>query len=446
MFICFPLPIIAPMKLLRRRIYVAVFSVVVLAVSFAWGLVLKAKEPRLGADEVRAFAGAAGEPEERARPFRHWRVVRGGGGEAVVFSSADAGFEPQGYGGPINVLVLLTPSGTVERVRLLEHMETPSYMRGVDAFVEKFRGAPTSAPLTVGEDLDAMTRATVSSEAIAEAVRFSARRAAAEIYGLDVPTEEKRVSVDWPWALVALGFFALAFVGRRVAVDKVRLLILATAAGLLGFWAGRFVAVGDVGRFALLTLPPLLPRLSLYLLFAGGVVAALAWGNLYCGWVCPFGALSELLHKIPVPKLRVNPAFARRAARLRVVVLAVVLGLIVGTRALDAGGYEPFDQAFAWVGGTLAFVFLAFVLAASVVHYRFFCRYLCAVGGMFGELTAAGRRVPAPPACEGCHACIEACDMNAIYGERETYVARHICLECGKCSAVCPSGVGPGSD
>jgi NosR/NirI family nitrous oxide reductase transcriptional regulator len=439
-------PIIPPMKLLRRRIYVAVFVAVVLAVSFAWGLVLKAKEPRLGADEVRAFAGATGEPEEQERPFRHWRVVLGDGGEAAVFTSADAAYEPTGYGGPINVLVLLASDGTVEKVKLLEHMETPSYMRGVDAFLEKFRGVPASAPLTVGEDIDAMTRATVSSKAIAEAVRLSARRAAAEIYGLEVPTEEKRVAVDWPWALAALGFFALAFVGRRVAVDKLRLLTLAAAVGLLGFWGGRFVAVGDVGRFTLFTLPPLLPRLSLYLLIIGGAVAALVWGNLYCGWVCPFGALSELLHKIPVPKLTVNSAFVRRASRLRVVILAAILGVIVGTRALDAGGYEPFDQAFAWVGGTLAFVFLALVLAASVVHYRFFCRYLCAIGGMFGEVTAAGRRVPAPPACEGCHECVKVCDMNAIYGERETYVARHICIECGKCSAVCPSGIGPGSD
>jgi NosR/NirI family nitrous oxide reductase transcriptional regulator len=440
------LPIIPPMKLLRRRIYVAAFVVVVLAVSFAWGLVLKAKEPGLSADEVRAFAGATGEPEERGRPFHHWRVALGDGEGGVVFTSADAGYEPTGYGGPINVLVLLAPDGTVKKVKLLEHTETPSYMRGVDAFVEKFRGAPASAPLTVGEDIDAMTRATVSSEAIADAVRLSARRAASEIYGLDVPTEEKGVAVDWPWALAALGFFVLAFLGRRIAVDNVRLTILIAAAGVLGFWGGRFVAVGDVGRFALLTFPPLLPRLSLYILFVGGAIAALIWGNLYCGWICPFGALSELLHKIPVPKLKVSPRFARRAARLRVFILAVIIGLIVGTRALDAGGYEPFDQAFAWVGGTLAFVFLAFVLIASVVHYRFFCRYLCAVGGIFGELAAAGRRVPAPTACEGCHECVKACDMNAIYGERETYVARHICIECGKCSAVCPSGVGPGND
>jgi NosR/NirI family nitrous oxide reductase transcriptional regulator len=434
------------MKLLRHRIYVVVFVVVVLAVSFAWGLALKAKEPRLSTDEVRAFAGTTGETEERGRPFRHWRVMLSDRGEAVVFTSADAGYEPVGYGGPINVLVLLAPDGTVEKVKLLEHMETPSYMRGVDAFLEKFRGVPASAALTVGEDLDAMTRATVSSEAIADAVRLSARRAATEIYGLDVPSGEKRVAVDWPWALVALGFFALAFVGRRVTVDWVRLIILAAAAGLLGFWGGRFVAVGDVGRFALLTLPPLLPRLSLYLLVIGGTVAALVWGNLYCGWVCPFGALSELLYKIPVPKLKVGSAFVRRASRLRVVILAAILGVIVGTRALDAGGYEPFDQAFARVGGTLAFVFLVFVLVASIVHYRFFCKYLCAVGGMFGELTAVGRRVPAPPACEGCHECMKACDMNAIYGDRETYVARHICIECGKCSAVCPSGIGPGSD
>ncbi|UCE26017.1 MAG: FMN-binding protein [Candidatus Coatesbacteria bacterium] len=304
------------MKLLQRWIYVVAFVIVVLAVSFAWGLVLKAKEPRLSVNEIRLFAGTQAEPEERGRPFHHWRVMLGDGEEAVVFTSADAGYEPMGYGGPINVLVLFTPDGTVEKVKLLEHMETPSYMRGVDAFVEKFRGAPVSAPLTVGEDLDAMTRATVSSEAIAEAVRLSARRAAAEIYGLDVPTEKKRVSVDWAWALAALGFFALAFVGRRTAVDKVRLVMLIAAAGVLGFWGGRFVAVGDVGRFALLTLPPLLPRLSLYLLFVGGMIAALVWGNLYCGWVCPFGALSELLHKIPVPKLTVSPTFARRAARL----------------------------------------------------------------------------------------------------------------------------------
>lgn len=434
------------MKLLLRRASVALFAVVVLAASFGVDRIVRAAEPRLDADAVRAFAGAEGEPEERSRPFRHW-VVRVGGGEGAVFSSADAGYEPTGYGGPINVLILITPAGTVGKVKILQHMETPSYMRGASAFLEKFRGAPVSAPLMVGEDLDAMTRATVSSEAIAAAVRLAARRGAREIYGrMDIPPEEKRVAVDWSWAVVAVGFFVLAFVGRRVRVESFRIAVLFAAAGLLGFWGGRFVAVGDVGRFALLTVPPPLPRLSLYALLIVGTVVAFARGNLYCGWVCPFGAFTEVLYKLPVPKLSVSPAFTRRAARLRIIVLAVVLGLVIGTRALDAGAYEPFDQAFAWVGGTLAFVFLAFVLVASVFHYRFFCRYLCAVGGMFGEFAAAGRRVLAPPACEGCHECVKACEMSAVYGERETYIARYICIECGRCSGVCPSGVGPGSE
>jgi ferredoxin len=124
--------------------------------------------------------------------------------------------------------------------------------------------------------------------------------------------------------------------------------------------------------------------------------------------------------------------------------LVIILALIIGSRELWAGGYEPFDQLFAFVGGTTAFIFAALVLAISVFHYRFFCKYLCAVGALLGVFTWAGLKRGAPPGCEGCFECVSACDMGALEeGEAEPAIDDALCIQCGDCRTVCKCGSPP---
>jgi NosR/NirI family nitrous oxide reductase transcriptional regulator len=414
---------------LRRLAFISA-AAAVLAASYFWGRRVEPPPKKLDAERVALLTGATERPERLGGKAPYWRIRRG---DDTLYAAESAVFAPDimGYGGPFDLLVVVDAEGNFERVVLIRHNETPSYLGSVADFLSSFAGLAPTAPLEPGRDVDAITRATVTSEAFAAAARLTGRRILAEALGRDVALEGGGKEWDWPWALVGAAFFGAAVWARRRPPEWLRAAFAAAAVGVLGFWAGRFVSIGDVGRFVLWKFPPFGPRLSLYLLLGGSVAVALFFGNVYCGWLCPFGAASELLYKLPFKKLTVAPAFSRRLSGLRFIILCVVVAVVVATRELGAAAYEPFDDLFAYAAGGASLLFLVAVLAASVFHYRFFCRYLCAAGAFLGEVAAVGRRA-AGVAREGFGASPGVCPTAAISAPGEAADAA-LCIECGRC-------------
>jgi NosR/NirI family nitrous oxide reductase transcriptional regulator len=414
---------------LRRLAFIS-GAAAVLAVSYFWGRHVEPPPKRLDADRIALLVGATERPQQLGGGTPYWRVVRG---EQTLYAGESAVFAPDvaGYGGAFDLLVVVDDDGNIERVVLIRHNETPSYLGGVADFFGSFVGLAATAPLEPGRDVDAITRATVTSDAFAAATRTTGRKIVAEALGRDVVLKGERERWDWPWTLAVLAFFGAALWARRRPKEAVRVVFACVAVGVLGFWAGRFVSVGDVGRFALLKFPPFGPRLSVYVLLGGGAAAALVFGNIYCGWVCPFGAASELLYKLPLKKLTVAPAFVRRLSGLRFIILCVVVAAIVATRELGAASYEPFDDLFAYAAAGVSLLFLIAVLAISIFHYRFFCRYLCAAGACLGEVAAVGRRATGPGGEAG-RVPAGVCPTAAIADGGDDFDAT-LCLECGRC-------------
>ncbi|MCP4230722.1 MAG: 4Fe-4S binding protein [bacterium] len=400
-----------------------------LGLSALWGYIIAEDKVALSDEDIRIFAGTTMSPEERQSPFRHW-VIEESEGRYYGFTSGDAGVEVTGYGGPIEVLILMDDGGYIEKTELLANYETPSYLADIDLLFEQFIGRSVEEPLTIDEDIDAITRATVTSVAVTDATRLATRRAAVELLGMDLPTEGKpEPEVDWLGAVFAGTFLIVGVILRKHPIKWLRFAFLLSAVVILGFWMGRFIGIGDIGRFFLFGFPGLLQGLSIYVLIFGGIIVASVWGNVYCGWVCPFGAISELLYSIPGAKLDITGSLTRRLSFLRYAVLVVVLSLIIGSRELWAADYEPFDQMFAFVGGFVAISFAIFLLALSIFNYRFFCKYLCAVGGLLGAFVWAGLRRGTPPTGTAC------CKMGAL-GGGDTEIDAGLCIQCGDCRVV----------
>ena len=185
-----------------------------------------------------------------------------------------------------------------------------------------------------------------------------------------------------------------------------------------------------------------------------------ALGRTVCGWLCPFGLLQELLHRIPTKKLR-KSAVTRALSLLKYVVLAlfvIALPLIYGLAyqlplpafckyICPAGTLEgalgllvsPENEGlFAQLGilFTRKFVILTVIGAACVFCYRSFCRFLCPLGAiysLFNRFSLVGMRVEASR-CNHCGACVQHCEMDVRrVGDRE-------CISCGKCLAHCAQG------
>lgn len=79
-----------------------------------------------------------------------------------------------GYGGPVRLLVVFSPQGTIKSVRVMGHLETPGFGDRIVTepwFVKQFEGKSIADSLTIGNDIDGLTGATVTSKATAKAVR-----------------------------------------------------------------------------------------------------------------------------------------------------------------------------------------------------------------------------------------------------------------------------------
>ena len=176
------------------------------------------------------------------------------------------------------------------------------------------------------------------------------------------------------------------------------------------------------------------------------------WGRFFCGYLCAFGAVQELLSfagKKLLPGLRRMPEKADRPFKYvkYVVLLAVVL--LVWTLQLPVDStFSPWGVFGALLSGnlsvmadaipTLGFGLLLGILILSLFVERAFCRYLCPLGALFTPLSAVRlfriRRLET--ACTGCRACTRACAMGVTVHE-DSDLRSGECIDCMRCVGVC---------
>jgi ferredoxin-type protein NapH len=188
------------------------------------------------------------------------------------------------------------------------------------------------------------------------------------------------------------------------------------------------------------------------------MAVGLLFGRLACGWLCPFGLLQELLHKLPsVKKSLWQPLTHLRYPVFFILVLALpfftanVMGggspwfckVLCPAGTLEASGLffimpelrEQLGAIFYWKGA-LALFFLGWF----VVSYRPFCRTVCPLGLIYGWFNRASLVTVrhSPATCEECGECITNCNMEV--DPREAYRDSQ-CIRCFDCvTKHCPTG------
>lgn len=185
-------------------------------------------------------------------------------------------------------------------------------------------------------------------------------------------------------------------------------------------------------------------------------------GRLICGFLCPFGWIQQLLHKIPLKKLRIPEKADQkmRFIKYAVLVLFVLAFPVFLTDAFGLGA--PYFCKWLCPAGTLeggiplvltnkslhsglGFLFwwkmglLILTIITSILIYRPFCKYVCPLGAFYALLNRISltRMEVNDESCISCGKCIRACPM-------QVNVLKNIngleCIRCGKCAMECPTG------
>jgi polyferredoxin len=193
----------------------------------------------------------------------------------------------------------------------------------------------------------------------------------------------------------------------------------------------------------------LIPWYGLSLVTVG---ATLIFGRVWCGWICPLGAILELFGK-PGRLLKQQSWRYVKYGVLYVLILMAIVGsmaflwfdpITILIRGM-AGTLNPAIQetlsGFEKPGriGLVAAIPLLIVLGLNLIERRFWCRYICPLGalvGLFSKVSWFKRRVD-KFGCVQCGECAQICTMGAI--EEGAFTSDPAeCIVCMDCAVPCP--------
>lgn len=181
----------------------------------------------------------------------------------------------------------------------------------------------------------------------------------------------------------------------------------------------------------------------LFILWTFTAASILLWGRgVFCGWLCPFGALQELLNelarKLKVPQYELPFAVHERLWAIKYIVLLVLFGISLESlsSAERFAEVEPFKTAI-----TLHFDrqwwFVAYVvvlLVANLFTRKVYCRYICPLGAALaipGKARLFDWLKRRKECGQPCQLCAKECEIQAIHPDGRINANEcHYCLDC----------------
>lgn len=201
-------------------------------------------------------------------------------------------------------------------------------------------------------------------------------------------------------------------------------------------------------------------QFSFYIIGFLMAVGALC-GRLICGFLCPFGLVQDLLHKLPFPKIVKLPGekYLKYLKYIILVVFVLLLpmfmvniigqgdpwfckwicpsGTLLGGLPLVAGNPD-LQAAIGWLFGWKVFLLFSIVVL-SIITYRPFCKFLCPLGvvyGVFNPISLYHLSVDEEQ-CVDCGLCKKNCKMGIDPRKTPNHPE---CIRCGDCARICPTG------
>lgn len=194
--------------------------------------------------------------------------------------------------------------------------------------------------------------------------------------------------------------------------------------------------------------------ISGFLIFVGVMV-----GRLVCGFLCPFGFIQEILHKIPCKKFSTKKLKPLRYIKYLILVVAVIILPVLVVNELGMGnpyfckyicpagvleGAIPLSLVDTSIRASLGSLFnlkltiLIITVILSIIFFRPFCKWICPLGAfyaLFNKISLFKINFDNKK-CISCKKCVKACKMDVDVRKDQNHTE---CIRCGMCITSCPT-------
>ncbi len=349
-----------------------------------------------------------------------------------IFSSEYFAPGVRGFGGKINLAVYADTQGRLVNFYIIRSNETPAYLDMLVDWLASLKGHFLFQP-SAFEDVEAVTGATVSSEAIIESLQRSGGAFATDILGRTGEQKTGDSARFMRWVPDMQGWFLLVVFGLTIVVIYSggfwsRLFILVLNVVVAGILLNAQFSTQQVASLLLLAVPSFAIK-GVFILTVGAPLLAVLFGNIYCGYLCPFGAFQEVLGYVLPARFRpcVSSEQMRRARFIKYIVLFVIIAAFFLSRSFDTLAGDPLIRIFSpgFLLGNydkLFWVIIVITFIGSLFYSRFWCRYLCPAGAflsLFNKLAIFSRFLPPKHYAH--------CEYGVSYKDRGD------CIYCDKC-------------
>jgi len=234
-----------------------------------------------------------------------------------------------------------------------------------------------------------------------------------------------------------LAFAALAMVSFLRKNVPLKYVTLVVSVLYMGVYKSQLISVVNIFGTLTANLPVFSYSIAWYTFAIFTVVTTVLWGRLYCGRICAFGALTQLIDAV-VPKrfqLEVPANVERYAGYVKYGILFAAVAYYLATSEIGFYRYiEPF-WLFTFDATPVLWIMVGVLLVASIFVRNLYCRFLCPLGAALGLVSSVTTvfKIKRWSECSQCALCEKTCEWGAI---RKRKIIKAECVRCDDCEIL----------